>query len=61
MRNKQNTPSIIKFPFWQMTYDWPDATYVCLNYGEAYAPEEIREKAICINGDVGEILEKIME
>ncbi|MBR2288400.1 MAG: Sir2 silent information regulator family NAD-dependent deacetylase [Clostridia bacterium] len=54
-----NTPSIIKFPFWQMTYDWPDATYACLNYGEAYAPEEIQEKAICINADAYEIMEKI--
>ncbi|MBQ9306428.1 MAG: Sir2 silent information regulator family NAD-dependent deacetylase [Clostridia bacterium] len=55
-----NTPGIIKYPFWQMTYDWPDATYACLNYGEAYAPEEIQEKAICINADADEILEKIV-
>ncbi|MBQ9197902.1 MAG: Sir2 silent information regulator family NAD-dependent deacetylase [Clostridia bacterium] len=54
-----NTPGIIKYPFWQMVNDWPDATYVCLNYGEAYAPEEIREKSICINGDIGDILESI--
>ncbi len=54
-----NTPGIIKFSFWRMTNEWPDATYACLNYGEAYAPEEIRNKAICINGDIGEILEKL--
>jgi NAD-dependent SIR2 family protein deacetylase len=53
-----NTPGIIKFPFWQMTYQWPDATYACLNYGEAKAPKEIKEKSICLNGDIGEILEK---
>ena len=56
-----NTPGIIKYPFWQMVHDWPDATYACLNYGEAYAPEEIREKSICINGDAGELLRQLAE
>ena len=54
-----NTPTIFKVPFWQMTEEWPDATYACLNYGEAFAPDEIKEKSICINGDIGEILEKL--
>ena len=54
-----NTPSIVKFSFWQMTIEWPDATYICLNYGEAYAPEEIAKKSICINGDIGEILNQL--
>ena len=39
-----------------MTHDWPNATYACLNYGEAYAPDEIKRKSICVNGDIGEIL-----
>lgn len=51
-----NTPGIVKYSFWRMTHDWPDATYACLNYGEAYAPDEIKRKSICLNGDVGEIL-----
>jgi hypothetical protein len=42
-----------------MTYQWSNATYACLNYGEAIAPEEIRKKSICINADIGEILEKL--
>ena len=54
-----NTPVIIKIPFIRMTREWKDATYACLNYGEAFAPKEIEEKAICINGDIGEILAKI--
>ena len=54
-----NTPSIVKFSFWQMTNEWPDATYACLNYGEAYAPEEIVKKSICINDDIGEILNQL--
>ncbi len=54
-----NTPVIIKYPFWRMTYQNPKATYVCINYGEAYAPEDIRERSICIDDDIGKTLEKI--
>lgn len=51
-----NTPGIIKYPFWQMTYQNPKAVYACVNLGEAYAPKEIDSRAICINGDIGEVL-----
>ena len=51
-----NTPVIIKYPFWQMTMANEKAVYACLNYGEAFAPEEIRDRSICINGDIREIL-----
>ena len=54
-----NTPGIVKYPFWQMTNQWPDATYACLNFDEAYAPDEIKAKSICINGDIGNILKKL--
>lgn len=54
--NEYITPGIIKFPFWKMIAQWPDATYACLNCGEAYAPEEIREKSICIDSDIRRIL-----
>ncbi len=51
-----NTPAIVKYSFWRMVHDRKDATYVCLNYGETYAPDEIKKKSICINVDIGEIL-----
>ena len=54
-----NTPGIIKYPFWQMTYQNPEATYACINYGDAAAPREIAERSICIDGDIGEVLEKL--
>ena len=54
-----NTPGIVKFAFWQMTNERPDATYACLNCNEAYAPDEIKAKSICINGDIGDILSKL--
>ena len=54
-----NTPGIIKYPFWQMTADNPDATYACVNYGEAVCPEDIREQAICIDGDIGTVIDEL--
>ena len=51
-----NTPVIIKYPFWRMTAKNPKAVYACLNFGEAYAPDEIAGQSICINGDIHEML-----
>ena len=51
-----NTPAIVKYSFWRMTQEWKDAVYVCLNYGETYAPDKIKKKSICVDGDIGEIL-----
>lgn len=53
-----NTPGIIKFPFWRMVHDWHNAVYACINLREAFAPDEIREKSICINDDIGTILKQ---
>ncbi len=58
-RNKHNTSGIIKYPFWQMTYQNPEAIYVCINYGDAAAPKEIAEQSVCINGDIGEVLKEL--
>lgn len=54
-----NTPSIIKYSFWQLTAKNPQSVYACLNQGEAYAPEEIRKQSICIDGDIGEVLSRL--
>ena len=54
-----NTPAIIKYPFWQMTYRNPMAVYACVNLGEAYAPGEIAGRAICIDRDIGEVLKQV--
>lgn len=53
-----NTPGIIKYPFWQMTSENLGAVYVCVNYGEAVCPKEIEKQSICINGDIGTVLEE---
>lgn len=54
-----NTPGIIKYPFWQMTEDNSEAIYACVNYGEAVCPEDIREQAICIDGDIGTVIDEL--
>ena len=54
-----NTPVIIKYPFWQMTAQNPKATYACINFGEAGCPEEIQNRSICINSDIGTVLESL--
>ncbi len=54
-----NTPGIIKYPFWRMTAQNRAATYACINYGEAVCPTEIEKQSICIDGDVGEVLEHL--
>lgn len=54
-----NTPGIIKYPFWQMTAQNPKAVYACINLGEACAPVEIRDHSICIDGDIGKVLEQL--
>ena len=54
-----NTPVIIKYPFWRMTYANPKAVYACLNLNEAFCPKEIEAQSICIDGDIGEVLDEI--
>nr|WP_300209115.1 Sir2 silent information regulator family NAD-dependent deacetylase [uncultured Anaerostipes sp.] len=55
-----NTPGIIKYPFWQMTYQNSKAIYACVNQGEAFAPKEIAGRSICIDGDIGEVLKQLI-
>lgn len=54
-----NTPGIIKYPFWQMTYNNPNASYVCINLSEAYIPAEIRKQSVCIDNDIGNVLKQL--
>ena len=54
-----NTPGIIKIPFWNMTAQNPNATFACINYGEAVTLEEIANRSICIDGDIGKVIHNI--
>ena len=56
-----NTPIIIKYPFWQMTAKNQNATYICINQGQAACPQEIEQRSICMNADIGQILQSLSD
>ena len=56
-----NTPVIIKYPFWQMTAKNTDATYACINQGQAVCPQEIERQSICMNADIGQVLQSLSD
>ncbi len=51
-----NTPAIIKYPFWQMTAQNHNAVYACINLERDRFPMEIDKQSICINGDIGIVI-----
>ena len=55
-----NTPGIVKFPFWQMTAKNPESVYACINYGEAVCPQEIKKQSVCIDKDIGRVLQDLL-
>jgi NAD-dependent SIR2 family protein deacetylase len=55
-----NTPVIIKYPFWEMTARNKFAAYICVNSGEAVCPGEIQKQSICIGRDIGEVLSDLV-
>lgn len=56
-----NTPVIIKYPFWRMTAENKNAFYACINYGEALCPQEIADRALCIDADIGAALKALKQ
>ena len=61
VRNSYNTPAIIKYPFWRMTAENPQAMYACINYGEVVCPTEIAERSVCIDADIGEVVSALLD
>lgn len=59
VRNKHNTPAIIKYPFWRMTARNPRAVYACVNQGQAAYSGEIEKQAICVDADIGSVLRQL--
>lgn len=54
-----NTPGIIKYPFWKMTYQNSKAAYACINLSKAYIPAEIKKQSVNIAGDIKEVLSQL--
>ena len=55
-----NTPGIIKYPFMQMTIQNENSIYVNINKQGFYLPKAIKNRSICIQGDIGKVLENIV-
>lgn len=51
-----NTPTIIKYPFWQMTFQNPNSTYACINKTDAVIPIEVERQSICIKEDISKVI-----
>lgn len=56
----QNTPVIIKYPFWEMTGKNKAATYASINQGDAYAPRGIAARSLCIDADIDYVLKALV-
>ena len=55
-----NTPVIFKIPFIRWTMQNPNAAYATVNLGEAFTVDQIADRSIVINGDIGEVLETLI-
>lgn len=56
-----NTPGIIKFPFWQMCYEWKTTGYISISLDKQRIPEEIKSKSIIIQKDIHEAIHDILK
>ena len=54
-----NTPVIFKIPFIRWTMQNPNATYATVNLGEAFTVDQIEDRSIVIDGDIGEVVEEL--
>lgn len=56
-----NTPAIIKYPFWRMTAGNANAVYTCINSGEMLCPKEIENRSICLDRNIADILNILLQ
>lgn len=55
-----NTPSIIKYPFWVMTAQNPLAMYASINIVENTIPNELVNRSICLEDDILGVIESLI-
>ena len=44
-----------------MTAKNPNATYACINQGQAVCPREIERQSVCIDADIGQVLQSLFD
>lgn len=54
-----NTPGIIKYPFWRLCHEQPRATYASINRQEAVCPAALKQRSICITEDIYMVLQTL--
>jgi hypothetical protein len=55
-----NTPGIIRFPFEQMVYNYPNTTMIRINKDYPMVREEIKSKSISFDENTVEIIEDLI-
>ena len=55
-----NTPGIIKYPFWNLTYKNKNAFYAAVNMEKEEVPAEIKSRSVLIKGDIFKTIESLM-
>lgn len=55
----ENTPGIIKYPFWRMTDQNKNAVYASVNHAEFFVPAKISKRSIAIESDIGQLLKRL--
>ncbi len=51
-----NTPTIIKFAFWQFAAKYKKLQYAAVNLMEASCPKELKKRSILIKGDIEKVV-----
>ena len=54
-----NTPGIIKYPFWNLTYKNKNAFYASLNMEKEEIPIELKARSVLIKGDIFRTIGKL--
>lgn len=55
-----NTPAIIKYPFWRYTFQNPNARYVSINLQQTPVPHVIADRTLCIHSDIGAVFARMV-
>ena len=56
-----NTPAIIKYPFWRLAVQQPNITYATISLKNAVCPPQIDEQSICIQADIRTVLQTLLQ
>ena len=56
----ENTPGIIKYPFWNLVHQNKNAFYASLNMEKEEIPIEIKARSVLIKGDIFRTIGKLM-